>query len=219
MAWPCFWVERNGRAAVELRRYVTGRDSEGNVTPDEHKCPGKYGYHNACIDLPRTIKLRLHGTEGFIDSLPLNAYRSRHKAKWPTRCDYCPYEFVPDDQWQAGQEPIYVRPDTGETWKQRDLPIGAMYDGFWDPFGKGDDGISLFVTLPKPDPDRPGEWKPDHWWHVDGPARNHEGGMKPNAWKRTGDVKAVPAVVTATPSILTSHYHGFLTNGSLTDPC
>jgi hypothetical protein len=87
-----------------------------------------------------------------------------------------------------------------------------MFDATWlGANNVGPDGISLTVVLP---PERK-PWGDDvvdnrnSWWHVD--QSRQDGG-----WSRTGDPRR-PGAVSAQPSIKTSHYHGFLQAGTLTD--
>lgn len=125
-------------------------------------------------------------------------------APWPTHSHWgCGYEFRADtDSWQVNQERIWVAQD-GRTFQDRHLPPGAMLDGHWH-VQKGADGLALVVVLPPAAEDTRG-----HWWHVDGPARGGHGEIL-GGWERTGDPRGVPATVAATPSILTSDYHGYL---------
>src|SRR5690606_32048967 len=122
-------------------------------------------------------------------------------------CTECGLPMPEGARWQVHQERVFRRPDTGGTWTQRELPPGAMYESPWlRSFGVGPDGLALVVVVP-------GSPAPVHW-HVDGPSRSTD--TKPNAWKRTGNPKH--GDVTARPSILVPGYHGFLTDGVLTNP-
>lgn len=194
MSWPCFWTEPTGKAVLYFRRFTFKADDPCPESEQGHSASKRYAVR----------KLRLT-PEGMIEALSVNRYRTR--PEWPKKCDLCGKRFSKKAQWQVNQEPIYVRPDTGETWERRELPVGAMYHGWWSPKNwTGSDGIALHVILPRAD------GSPDHAWNVDGPATS--GGH----WTRTGDPKAVPTTVDANPSILTSEYHGYLRNGVLTDP-
>ena len=108
----------------------------------------------------------------------------------------------PDDPRKRLGIPFYRRLDTGEIVEG--LPPGAMFDPDVIYGGEtkyhGPDGKGLVVILPS------GEN-----WHIDSPASN--GAPNVAGWKRTG----VPPTVTARPSIQTSLYHGFLTDGVLTE--
>lgn len=200
MSWPCFWVETTGEAEIFLRRYRM-RDE----APGEH-------FHSATAATGVRQSVRLTDDHAY-EWIEPDEWKPHNL--WPTTCE-CGYEFVNEDTWHVSQEPVYVRPDTGETWLGRTLPIGALYHAaWWAMWGVGDDGIALQCVLPRPD--GVGGWEPDHPWHVDGPARS-EGTSKPNAWSRTGDPRSVPPTVDVNPSILTSHYHGYLRHGVLTDP-
>src|SRR5207302_3339659 len=132
----------------------------------------------------------------------------------------CTYRFADDDEWQVWTEALYRRPDTGEEWTMQRLPAGAMFDATWRHDTKGwvgPDGMSLTVVLPQGYQD-----SRSAMWCVDGPASGG-GQLKFGAWSRTGDPKANPPTVSATPSINAGtageagHYHGFLTKRTLTD--
>jgi len=216
MAWPCFWVEDTGNVELGLRRFTwsdtdndrpPGRPGHGPRPP----CANGKTHHDASVRLDRAPARR--NDEGYLQAIPAEEYSGDQR--WPATCANCAYEFVDEDVWQVNQLPLYRRPDTGEEWIDRVLPIGAMFDAFWHRhWGIGPDGIALTVVLP---PGSPGDDSRARWWHIDGPARG-DGGTKPNAWTRTCDPKAVPPTVDVNPSILTSDYHGFLRHGVLTDP-
>lgn len=160
------------------------------------KCTGPMGYHNVSVSIGET------DTPGACESsdAPPAGYES--DSRWPTHCT-CGYEFQASDHWQLFRRSIYCR-DTGEEWVQEELPAGAMYDAPWlkgvGGRNVGSDGLALHVVCP------PARGWCDHW-HVDGPANNGPG------WERTGD----PPNVTATPSIQTPRYHGWLRNGVLVE--
>lgn len=195
MSWPCFWVEDTGYADIHLRRFTF--TDKAPVA-----CTASYGHTAQSPALARVEQQRSH--EGYLTVV--DPYDYAENPAWPTACEVCGYAFRPEDEWQVNQEAIYKRPDTGEEWPQKALPVGAMFDAFWMPT-KGPDGIALAVVLPPPAPDSRGHvWFPDH--------PSSSGG----AWTRTGDPKAVPPTVDCNPSILTGDYHGYLRLGVLTDP-
>lgn len=200
MSWPCIWTEANGEADVTLRRARLDDKAPPVCTAGT--------YHQAVVVIGRE-PVRL-SEEGAVRAIPDEEYAADER--WPRACA-CGYEFRADDLFQVNQEPIYVEPATGRTWAQRSLPVGAMFDAPWyRPWGIGPDGIALMVVLPPETADAR-----TNFWHVDGPARNHEGGSKPNAWSRTGDPRN-PPTLSVTPSIQSGDYHGYLTAGVLTDP-
>lgn len=206
MPWPCFWVEEIGEDEAALRRF-TLHEAEG-LPP----CADGSMFHNAQASIERQPRVRVddeHG--GHVESIP--AERFEGDPRWPTHCGACPYEFRPEDYWQVWTEPIYRRPETGEEWAQRALPVGAMFDSWWAPahWRNEADGLALTVVLPPP-----GDDARVRFWNIDGPA-NSNGQLTPHAWTRTGDPHAMPPTVSATPSILTSDYHSFLTDGVLGD--
>lgn len=197
MGWPCFMVEPSGEGRMFLRRYDNAPDDAPRA-----RCPGmpgEYSYHNAS-----QVELGVFpyepGDDGIYPAVDHLA-PPHDDPRWPTKCDRCDYVLLEDDHWQVHPRAIFRRPDTGEEWDFRELPIGAMYDTPWMKHARGfvgPDGLSLSVKLP------PGG---EHdVWHIDGPASS--GGR----WTRTG----TPPNITAQPSILTGSYHGFLQNGELT---
>ncbi len=118
--------------------------------------------------------------------------------RWPILCS-CGYAFQEGDQWQLFRRTIYVRADNGEETTLQEAPIGAMYDAPWlhgMHHFRLVDGQTLVVKLPGG-----GEWV------IDG--ESSSGGY----WQRSG----TPPKITARPSILTSNYHGWLTDGLLSD--
>lgn len=193
---PCFWVEPTGEARYGLRRY---EDRTRGL------CPGGRGYHDASVVLEGLHPVA-RTPDGYIAALPDDLV-SHDDPRWPTKCAACSYEFVEADQWQVNIHEGWRRPDTGEViaWDLFGITPGAMWDAFWmgDDY-RGPDGLHLTVQLPDGLP-----------WAVDGPTSNSTPEHR-RGWTRTGDPKAVPPTVSATPSILTPGYHGFLTNGHLT---
>jgi hypothetical protein len=177
------------RVQRQLRRFVFSSESP---------CPGPFKYHNGHTPFPEGTVRAEKMDDGyevwrFDDDKEIPPHDD---VRWPIKCDDCAYVFGPNDQWQLFHDVVYARKDTGETMTLRDCPPGAMYDATWYP-DKGPDGISLCVALP------PGGGH--DYWHVDGHAK---GGGK---WTRTGTAPNV----TASPSILTPRYHGFLRGGFL----
>lgn len=124
--------------------------------------------------------------------------------RWPVKCEGCEYEFGPEDMWQVFPEVLYRREVTGEVMTLEEAPAGAMWNGDWWPM-ENPDGIVLFVRLPD-----------GVDWMVDGKAGNCACPADPlhRCWTRTGQAPRV----TARPSIKTSGYHGYLTDGVLS-PC
>lgn len=181
----CFWIEPCETVEISLRRY-SQKDRGG-------PCPGRLGYHNASIVLetaaPRAPD-KLYG-----EHRPPTE-EERWDPRWPRLCA-CGYEFRPDDEWQRNVTRNYRRADTGAVFTIADAPAGAMWDATWWP-EKTPDGMTLVVRLPD-----------GQDWMIDGEASNGTPGQP--GWSRTG----VPPKITARPSIATSKYHGFLTDGVL----
>lgn len=185
----CFWIEPADVAQETLRRYA-----------GDKSCPGKFGYHNASVDIGtihwETLTIEPttgRRTGGF--SRPLNEER-KADARWPKTCE-CGYVFQPEDNWQWMVEQLH-KDSKGAIYNIRNAPVGAMWDAWWfEERWMGPDGIHLMVQTPG------GEWL------VDGPAKN----MK-TPWSRTGKIPKV----TAHPSIhIVGTYHGWLRDGFLVE--
>jgi hypothetical protein len=186
----CFLIEPTNRTERKLRRYRFSSDGEG-------KCPGKYGYHNGHTDYGEG-RCHEETTDGGHKVWKWDEGEDmppKDDPRWAKTCDDCSYVFRPQDEWQVFREVIYVRKDSGALMTLRDCPPGAMWDADWYP-DKGGDGHSWCVCLPPGNGD---------YWNIDGYAK---GGGK---WTRTGEAPNL----TASPSILTPRYHGFLRNGFL----
>jgi len=177
-------------AAQDLRRY----ESRAGV---ERTCPGRMGYHDASVRIediphpggPEAPGVYDHGRHDFPHDDP----------RWPKVCAGCGKPFEDDDPWQHNIHRLYRGAPDGKLYSTRDMPPGAMYDAWWWP-EPGPDGIRLAVVLP---PDGG-----DDVWMPDRPSKQG------TPWKRTG----APPKVTATPSVQTSRWHGYLTDGFLV-PC
>lgn len=154
---------------------------------EEKPCPSPRGlrYHNALLALDEVPAADYYDTA---QKWPMDDPR------WPRAC-VCGYSFTEDDEWQVFYETLYKRSDNDHVTTLGDAPVGAMWFADWmsKPF-HGTDGHCLVVKLPD-----------GYEWMVDGPAK--DGGR----WIRTG----VPPLVSASPSIVTPNWHGFLTNGIL----
>lgn len=157
-------------------------------------CPLYAGGHDASAEIePGPLEL----ADGFIRALdwPYNDPR------WPTQCA-CGYAFQQDDLWQCNQHPIYIGPYGQEysihpSLPELSAPPGALWEAPWfADMWHGSDGRCYVVRLPDGTD-----------WVVDGPATSGGG------WTRTG----TPPHITARPSILSSRYHGWLTDGVLSD--
>ena len=232
MTWPCFWVEETGEVELSLRRFTFGQyepstpgDGYHDDRPDHVACPsmpkrdvkGQPGKtyqsgHDASVPIGRGVQRR--NAEGYLEVVPRDEYPD--DPRWPMTCEHCGGPMPDAALYQVNQEPIMREVDVAEgvtprEWSQKQLPAGAMFDARWDT-RKGPDGVALVVVLPSPSEDEGKRDARPHFWHVDGTASS--GGH----WKRTGDPKTNPPTVTATPSILSSDYHGYLRDGVLTDP-
>lgn len=194
----CFWVVETGTSRHSLRRY------RGTGEATDAKCPGPAGYHDASVRVEGEWAV-VRSPEGYIQALPDDTI-PHSDPRWPKTCDGCGYAFVDTDHWQVNIHEAWARADTGEIvgWGLYELPAGAMWDAKWMPAGyHGPDGMALTVQLP----DRSA-------WCVDGPTSDSTAAER-RGWTRTGDPQAIPPTVSATPSILTPTYHGFLTAGKL----
>lgn len=210
MTIPCFWLEPTSRAKLVLRRYA-------GIQNGQPKCPGRYGYHNANvqideIDAERDDGGRFVGRRSSIDdSVP------RDDPRWPKKCDGCDYEFTDrqGDFWQVNADLVYERLDTHERMTRHEAIVtpGAMFDAWW--YNRDDrpkrntyDPVFLVVVCPS---NKYGAAE----WLVDGKASNGPG------WDRSGVANSATPTVTANPSIGigdgNSEYHGWLRNGQLVD--
>jgi hypothetical protein len=127
-------------------------------------------------------------------------------SRWPVVCEACGKAF-------AEIVGIYSDILTYRVWRAEDgrefsddrgnPPPGAMRRLWWmeglEGYG-GPDGKVYSVITPD-----------GHDWIMDGPASNGEA-FKPG-WMRTG----TPPLITATPSIQTGKWHGYLRNGELVE--
>jgi hypothetical protein len=197
MPWRCFLVEPAGVADLYLRRFTFGSNQ---------KCPASGYGHNAKSEKPflTVSEQPPQRTAPEEEKMYWPSHEDRrppqNDPRWPICCrnEGCFYRFAPEDEWQVSPDHYYRRVDEPTTmYTERDLPPGAMFDAFWLPW-TGQDGKSMSVILP------PGGMV--NVWHIDGEARS--GGH----WTREGE----PPNITASPSIKSSRYHGFLQNGTLT---
>ena len=181
----CFIAERLDEAQRSFRRYVSKRQD----------CPLPHGYHNASVVVVER--------EPFVSEWEGDGVLDPDKAdpRWPAACA-CGYVFQDEDMWQVNRDRLYRDPRDGSVHPSHKLPPGAMRLIDWDSW-KGPDGRTLIVTLPDST-----DWRPDG---IANNAKNPDGTYKLPGWTRTG----TPPLVTCTPSIKTSRYHGFLTNGVL----
>jgi hypothetical protein len=164
---------------------------------DDHKCAGGGATWSYCNGIVLLDTIDYHE-----DIIHVQDQPPHDDPRWPAKCEKCDYVFKDDDYWQVFCDWIYRNAETGEELSFRDLPIGAMYHADWYPDDyRGPDGLALTVILPDKTP-----------WTIDGYA-NPEGQARiPHAWTRTG----VPPKISASPSILTKGYHGWLKDGVLT---
>lgn len=180
-------------ARSTLRRYEKIDYSDYSANPPTPSCPQNRMSH--------------HDTSVFVANIPypfgterLNGYGlddvPHDDPNWPTACRTCGYRFKDDDNWQHNVDRLYSGAPDGKLYTNREMPPGAMFDATWWR-KKGPDGIALCVVLPPNGGD-------DNWI-VESESSNGGG------WTRTGTVP----LVTVSPSIMTSRYHGFLTGGFL----
>lgn len=183
----CFLMTPIARGRFSLRRYEKRMDASGAGT-----CPGRYGYHNADVSLGEDDYPDDGYFGGDLNTVP------HDDPRWPSKCDGCPYVFLPEDHWQHHANRLFAGAPDGELYTTRDMPQGAIWLADWWP-EKGPDGRCYACSCP-PGGDR-------GYWLIDGKAK--DGGR----WSRTGEAPRL----TVTPSILTPHYHGFLTDGFLVE--
>ena len=191
MPYPCFFLESTNRCRRALRRYVLVDEPND---PRRTCSSSGIGYHNAEVLIEDGTYSKT--ADGFYRTEP--SEMPHDDPRWASHC-ICGYEFRDADAWQLFWNPIYRRVDTGSEMTLRDAAVGAMYDATWLHQLHGYrviDGMTLVVKLPGG-----GEWV------IDGESQG--GGY----WNRTGK----PPKITVRRSILASHYHGWLTDGVLSD--
>jgi len=190
----CFWMVPTTSVQRSLRRYVFNKAENGL-----EKCSSRYEYHNAS-NLLDVMEVPLDQLLICGDGTPneTSPWVAHDHLSWPIHCE-CGYEFKASDEWQVNLDRLYE--GTKGRFTIDGMPPGAMYDAEWYKieagYGVGSDGVALCVKLP---PGR--EWDV---WHVDGI------GKASSRWDRVGTIPKI----TATPSILTPDYHGFLRDGWL----
>jgi hypothetical protein len=185
----CFLLTPTNRVTLRLRRF-TFSDSKNLCSA------GPMNGHDSGNPFPMddgtpTWPARM-SPEGYYESYE-DVGPPHDDPRWPTVCEQCGCALPADTIFQVFLDPVYRRADTGEEVSLRSAPPGAMY---WADWHSGT-APHLHVVLPPN-----GGYD---YWDVDGPAKS--GGK----WTRTGE----PPDVTASPSILTPHYHGFLRAGWL----
>lgn len=212
MAWPCFLLVPTNRHRRSLRRYVSGA---------EIKCPLPQGYHTAMV----TLDVIEGEAPDSGDVWP------HDDPRWPARCA-CGYEFQAADKWQVFVERLYRRADTGEEMALREAPPGAMWEAPWlvdhwatlegirEP--RSSDGASYMSS----------QWRnrclqegriipplivktPGGDWVIMSSASN--GSVDADGRRSGWDWSGEPPRITARPSIGMSRYHGWLTDGVLSD--
>lgn len=198
-AIECFLIEPTNHYWVGLRRYNTSA------------CPGSHGgrgYHNAEVSVAEVEP----------DEEPVTHTATEAEMResgWPTRCDFCPYEFTAEDSWQVVYDRQYEAGD-GRRFSLRgphhavpngivSAPAGAIWRTPWlEGLGfSGPDGCCYMVRTPGGD------------WTIDFPTAVESG-----CWTRSG----VAPKLTVRPSILIGSrpdgswaYHGILTDGRLVE--
>lgn len=184
----CFWLEPTAFAISGLRRY----EKRESYEEASWTCPSnRMKFHDTSVDLGQ-IDYPLGEFNGYgRDDIP------HEDPRWPKVCHVCGTPFKDTDHWQHNVTRLFSGAPDGKLYTLRNCPPGAMYDANWGPMDLGPDGIRLAVALPPEGG--------DDYWLVDGPSK---GGGR---WTRTGTVPNI----TASPSILTPRYHGFLRGGYL----
>lgn len=221
----CFLIKPNGKASRWLRRYKT---TEGS------SCPLTGSYHNAQVPIEDSLNPENRSDEP--------AIREMYKDQWPAKCN-CGYIFSEEDPKQIFSQNQYID-EAGKVYTLNSAPVGAIWDATWfhemDEY-RGPDGLSLVCKTPG------GDWMMDgRASNCDSscktcgvPYKDHKNvgsdtvkdnscdtyeDYKPHkCWVRHGeppnltvDKNGVTCGAGA-GSILQKNYHGFLTNGELTN--
>ena len=199
-AIECFLITPTDHVRRSLRRFAF---------QSQRECPeAKPGGSNpyGCCDARVVIDpmmLKKRDEDGIERSSDWRAFAGH--PDWPRVCAYCLQPFEDDHQWQVNEDRLYENRERDVLCSLRDTPPGAMW---WAPWcecwgsiqwqARGG-GPHLFVMTP------------GGVWDIDQGAGDKPGG---SGWEREGD----PPKVTARPSIrIADRYHGWLTDGVLTD--
>jgi hypothetical protein len=170
----------------------------------------------------------LYTEDGYISASKCRLMPPKTDPRWPKVCAACGQPFQEEDEYQLHGKQIYVRPETCERWKLRNVPPGACWDAWWMHHSNrkekprshgvgcsvGEDGRSLVVCCPD-----------GHDWNIYARASNC---TLPNdnthhCWVRHGRPedgnlhvdKAGNTCAAGAGSIQTANWHGFLHNGML----
>lgn len=189
MPWNVILLTETARASLALRRYAANLRAP---------CPAG-SYHEA-LTLIGEAPLVIDAEGNWHIDVPQPPPTD---PRWPTHCA-CGYAFTELDTWQLSPSRLYTRQDTGAQLTLHDAEPGMLWEAPWyvDVGWHGADGRSFVMRLPGN-----GEWAID--------AVSTSGGR----WTRTGE----PPAITVRPSILSrgsatrKEYHGFLTDGVLSD--
>lgn len=190
MSWPVVLLVATNQASLSLRRYASSKPCADSG----------YGIHNAhALIGTAPIVVSESGTWD-VESV---AQPPHNDPRWPRQC-VCGSVFEDADEWQLFKDRLYRRADTGALLTLAEAEPGMIWDAHWylDCGWVGSDGRSLVMRLPGA-----GEWAID--------AISQSGGR----WTRTGE----PPHITVRPSILSypsklrQGYHGWVTEGVLSD--
>ena len=189
MPWTCVLLVETDRASMSLRRYTTDRAK-----------PCTAGFYHEAKTLIGLASLTIDAEGNWYVNMPQPPHTD---PRWPVQCA-CGYGFADEDNWQLSSSRLYKRQDTGAELTLDEAEPGMLWEAPWyvDTGWHGDDGRSYVMRLPGG-----GEWAID--------AVSTSGGR----WQRTGEAPRF----TVRPSILSygsatrKRYHGFLTDGVLSD--
>jgi hypothetical protein len=196
MTWRCFLIAPTDRAWRSLRRFTYGGRTAGCLDGNGHEASTEIAV------VPLAIS-----PDGTYD-IEQGAAIPGDDPRWPTVCGRCGAPLPADAEWQVFHERIYVAGDGREfaikTNSGHRAPAGAMWE---TPYLNHDSFTSTFFKESgRPQPIM--VMLPDGYqWCMDQTASNGPG------W----DVTGTPPLCTARPSILSPGYHGWLTDGVLSD--
>jgi hypothetical protein len=200
----CFPIEPIERVAVYLRCYSGAECMQ---------CAEQY--HN--------VMIRIEDDDAAYDVRherrivqPAQGISVRPDPRWPQYC-LCGFKFREQDR-QVFYDQIYRNTETGEEYPLRNVPVGAVWNAWWNTDWvtmTGPDGRSLTVMTPG------GEWC------IDGRANNctMPADKTHKCWVRHGSVEDGTLHVdknghtcgAGAGSIALPRYHGFLHDGHLVD--
>lgn len=194
----CFLLTKTDMFSLYLRRY-TNKAICKKPSDDRKHCDANYFYE--------TVK-----GDKAIDQFDLQIL------PFPNKCTHCGYKFEETTSSRmVHTQGIWRREDTGEAIERNKFPVGAIFDADWYHDCSelcGPDGKCMCVQVPG-----------GHLWMIDSRAGNctMPDDTKHKCWVRHGEAPNLTVdkngltCQAGAGSIQTENWHGFLTNGILSE--